>query len=82
MSEWVDKSLKATYLWEMDVAITCHGIKAKELKRLDIGDLRGKAACMKAHELKVAYFRGILRGIKDADQMKEPIIPAGKDNKE
>lgn len=71
---WIDKSLATTYRWEMDNAITCHEIKASELERLDIGDLSSKAACMKAHQLKVAYFRGILRGIKDADEMKELIM--------
>ena len=55
-----------------------HGLTMEELQRTDIGDIAVRKSRHMEHILKVAYFRGILQGIKDADQMKDVIQPSQK----
>lgn len=50
----------------------------EELQRTDIGDIADRKSRRMEHILKVAYFRGILQGIKEADQMKDVIQPSQK----
>ncbi len=75
---WNDQQLKNTYIWEIEDALTMHGLNEEELQRTDIGDIADHKSKRIEHIIKVAYFRGILQGIKDADEMKDVIRPSQK----
>ena len=73
---WNDKVNKSAYKWVLDDAITTKRYTAEELEYAYINDIADKTPSKINRTIEKAYYRGMLAGIKVADEMRDPIYPA------